>query len=215
MNTDDEYYCSKCGSFLNKQTRFSENNSKWVCTECAFCNKISRIEEAIIRDVTFKNKVFDKWKGVNPMLKKIVKGIVVVLSFATAAVIISKVSENKNTDEEDGEDGFGMRSNIDYSGETCRWCGSPLIADEDGEDFRGILRYECSNSNCHGVFFSENGESPLSPEERCKSNNNTCVNCGMSLSGGAYTAPWENGNNSDGYIQCPHCGSVNFQWEDD
>lgn len=37
-----------------------------------------------------------------------------------------------------------------------------------------------------------------------------CIHCGQSLEGGAYTAAWENGNNPDGYIRCPHCRKVNF-----
>lgn len=41
-----------------------------------------------------------------------------------------------------------------------------------------------------------------------------CSNCRSSLKGGSYTAPWENGNNSDGYVKCPHCGYINFNLED-
>ena len=44
---------------------------------------------------------------------------------------------------------------------------------------------------------------------------NICINCGMSLKGGVYTAPWEDDDNPDGYIKCPHCGSINFQDDDD
>ena len=52
-------------------------------------------------------------------------------------------------------------------------------------------------------------------EEIDNSNAKKCANCGESLQGGEYTAPWENGNNSDGYIKCPHCGYINFDWDDD
>ncbi|GEM_PF-3545240 len=31
-----------------------------------------------------------------------------------------------------------------------------------------------------------------------------CENCGQKMVGGSYTAPWENGNNPDGYVKCPH-----------
>ena len=44
----------------------------------------------------------------------------------------------------------------------------------------------------------------------CNSNHRTCVVCQQSLEGGEYTAPWENGNNPDGYTKCPHCGSINY-----
>lgn len=33
-----------------------------------------------------------------------------------------------------------------------------------------------------------------------------CPSCGQSLEGGDYTAPWEDGDNSYGYVTCPHCG---------
>lgn len=38
----------------------------------------------------------------------------------------------------------------------------------------------------------------------------TCRYCQQSLEGGAYTAAWENGDNPDGYIRCPHCRRANF-----
>lgn len=41
-----------------------------------------------------------------------------------------------------------------------------------------------------------------------------CDNCGRSLRGSVYTAPWENGSNSDGYWKCRHCRAVTFDWED-
>ena len=39
----------------------------------------------------------------------------------------------------------------------------------------------------------------------------TCEYCGEPLAGEAYTGAWENGNNANGYIKCPHCGRVNFE----
>ncbi len=42
----------------------------------------------------------------------------------------------------------------------------------------------------------------------------TCISCGQPLAGGEYTAPWENGNNPDGYVKCPHCGAANFEYDD-
>lgn len=32
-----------------------------------------------------------------------------------------------------------------------------------------------------------------------------CINCGMSLSGGDLTLPWEDDDNPNAYIICPHC----------
>mgnify|MGYP000018631912 FL=1 len=36
-----------------------------------------------------------------------------------------------------------------------------------------------------------------------------CINCGMSLRGGALTLPWEDDDNPNAYIICPHCGCKN------
>lgn len=36
-----------------------------------------------------------------------------------------------------------------------------------------------------------------------------CINCGMSLSGGDLTLPWEDGDNPNAYIICPHCRTKN------
>ena len=36
-----------------------------------------------------------------------------------------------------------------------------------------------------------------------------CINCGMSLSGGDLTLPWEDGDNPNAYIICPHCRNKN------
>lgn len=33
-----------------------------------------------------------------------------------------------------------------------------------------------------------------------------CPNCQQSLSGGVFTAQWEDGDNDYSYITCPHCG---------
>lgn len=45
-----------------------------------------------------------------------------------------------------------------------------------------------------------------------------CINCGQSLSGGDFTAPWELGDNENASVTCPHCGYENILYgygEDD
>jgi uncharacterized CHY-type Zn-finger protein len=32
-----------------------------------------------------------------------------------------------------------------------------------------------------------------------------CINCQQSLSGGVLTERWEDGNNTNAYVICPHC----------
>ncbi len=45
-----------------------------------------------------------------------------------------------------------------------------------------------------------------------------CVNCGQPLTGAALTLPWEDGDNPNAYVCCPHCGYENIVYgygEDD
>ena len=45
-----------------------------------------------------------------------------------------------------------------------------------------------------------------------------CENCGMPLEGGEFTAPWEDGDNPNAYVICPHCRYKNILYgfgEDD
>lgn len=51
-----------------------------------------------------------------------------------------------------------------------------------------------------------------------RQNMNTCENCQRSLRGGDLTLPWEDGNNPNAYVTCPHCGYKNIKYgfgEDD
>lgn len=43
----------------------------------------------------------------------------------------------------------------------------------------------------------------------CFSNGDTCTNCGWSLDGAPYYAPWEDGDNPYEYVICPHCNAKN------
>ena len=40
-------------------------------------------------------------------------------------------------------------------------------------------------------------------------NMDECVSCGWPLDGGDLTLPWEDGDNPNAYIICPHCGTEN------
>lgn len=45
-----------------------------------------------------------------------------------------------------------------------------------------------------------------------------CDNCRKSISNGSLTLPWEDGDNPNAYIRCPHCGYENVVYgygEDD
>ena len=64
--------------------------------------------------------------------------------------------------------------------------------------------------NCGDRFLLEDDGELVNVLFRGSKNTRICENCGQKMVGGSYTAPWENGNNPDGYVKCPHCGHVNF-----
>lgn len=37
-----------------------------------------------------------------------------------------------------------------------------------------------------------------------------CINCEQPLEKGTLTLPWEDGDNSNAYVECPHCGYKNI-----
>lgn len=38
----------------------------------------------------------------------------------------------------------------------------------------------------------------------------TCENCGQSLKGSEFSAPWEDGDNEYAYVRCKYCGYKNI-----
>jgi DNA-directed RNA polymerase subunit RPC12/RpoP len=110
-------------------------------------------------------------------------------------------SDNVYESEEDYQESMGIPK--------CPYCGGMLKGDApDATRF-----FNCDF--CNTRFYLENGELiDLFDKKARRHTSRLCSNCGQSLSGGEYTAPWENGNNSDGYIKCPHCGYINYDWDD-
>lgn len=211
------WYCNKCHALLNKQPSFSDCHNSWVCTVCGCSNELNEIVMPATRVETFKEKVVSTFEKSKPKIKKSIKWVAIIGGVAATAVGAYLISKNSDTDnsKDTALTGFGT---IDgFVGQTCPLCGAPLDGDDEVPDPWGVIRYECTNPDCHGIFYRENGGELESLEDRHRarqSNNQKCSNCGQSLSGGSYTAPWENGNNPDGYVKCPHCGYVNFQWDD-
>ena len=56
----------------------------------------------------------------------------------------------------------------------CEFCGDRFVIEDDGE----LVNVFNRGSNNHG----------------------TCINCGQSLARGTYTAPWEDGYDSEGFV---------------
>ena len=90
----------------------------------------------------------------------------------------------------------------------CPYCGGMVVGDAPDATYW----FNCPN--CRERFYLEGGELISPFDSRRSRSSRTCENCGRSLAGGEYVAPWENGNNPDGYIKCPHCSHVNFIYED-
>lgn len=89
----------------------------------------------------------------------------------------------------------------------CPICGSRVTGDAPDATYW----FNCDE--CGSRFRLEDGEL-IDAHKPSGKNGGICQNCGASLSGGEYVAPWENGNNPDGYVKCPSCNYVNFQWDD-
>lgn len=89
----------------------------------------------------------------------------------------------------------------------CNVCGS-LMTDFDGVDW-----YTCSKCG-NAVKLCSDGDVRWQDEifgpQSAMNGNRTCEHCGGSLAGAPSTESWEDENNADGYIKCPHCGWINF-----
>ena len=108
--------------------------------------------------------------------------------------------DNIYESEEDYQESMGIPR--------CPNCGGMVQGDAPDATYW----FNCKS--CGERFYLEDGEL-ISPFDSSRQNSSRiCSNCGQSLSGGEYTAPWENGNNSEGYVICPHCGYTNFEWDD-
>ena len=90
----------------------------------------------------------------------------------------------------------------------CPDCGGMVRGDAPD------AQYWFNCTSCGARFYLENGQL-LSPYYRMGGRTRTCINCGEPLSWGEDTSPWESGSNSDGYVQCPRCGYLSFNYQDE
>lgn len=93
----------------------------------------------------------------------------------------------------------------------CPLCGA-LMTEFDG--WAWYTCPECGNrarDTGNGILW----ESELFGKRASAYGGRTCEYCGEPLEGGEHTLAWENGNNSNAYITCPHCGRANFEYDDD
>lgn len=85
----------------------------------------------------------------------------------------------------------------------CPACGSMVQGDAPDATYW----FNCTG--CSERFYLQNGEliSPFDSSRR--STGRTCESCQQELRGD-FTAPWEDGGNSYGYVQCASCGYKNI-----
>lgn len=90
----------------------------------------------------------------------------------------------------------------------CPQCGRRMKS-----DYPDKTRYfNCSF--CRDRFFIEDDGEIVNVFYRGRKNAKTCPECGQSMAGGEYVAPWEEGNNPNGYVVCPHCHHIEILYDD-
>lgn len=92
----------------------------------------------------------------------------------------------------------------------CDMCGS-LMTEFDGWAWHTCP--ECGNS-VRIIDGEVKWEREIFGRQAATYGGRTCEYCGEPLAGGEYTSAWENGNNPNGYVKCPHCGRANFEYND-
>lgn len=201
------WFCDRCGVFLNNQDGFVLNDKQWTCKECGFENDISSHNIVdICRDCGVKlppnTKLglcdeckIEEMKILEKRLKLAGKTLKSLSSAFGASYVTAKgVSASYPIEIDDFPICKCGAKMTEFDGDawySCPSCGDSIRKNDDG------------SFTWQNEIFNEKS-----------TNNQKCSNCQESLSGSSYTAPWEDGNNSDGYIKCSHCGYINFQWND-
>ena len=205
------WFCDSCKAFLNSQQGFLADKEYWICAVCGFENRIDANNI-----VTLCKNCGEKLpKGSRRSLcdecraarfTKAVKWGVRIATVVGTAIYYSKNSAD-NTDA--NSDGSKNLEDISYP--ICKTCGHQMT------EFDGWAWYTCPvcGDSVRIIDGTITWEEEIFGSPAQRAGGLPCQNCGQSLSGGSYTMPWENGNNPDGYIKCPHCGYINFQWIDD
>lgn len=221
LNSDFEnnyvfWFCDECGEFLNVQNGFDSKSEKWICTNCGTENNIT---PAQVKDICIKcGKISDTTTfGLcddcfKEMKSKIAKGIRIIIEttpFVIAAFegLRSIANTSKDNEPNDGEDKKLLSDNISDKYPICNSCGASMT------EFDGWAWYTCPE--CGNSVRIIDGETTWHNEIfGPSSNGKKCAQCGRNMAGGEYVPPWANGSNKDGYTKCPHCGYVNFDWDD-
>lgn len=110
-------------------------------------------------------------------------------------------SDNVFSSEQDYQDQMGIPH--------CPYCNGMVLGDAPD----ATVWFNCNS--CCARFRLIGTELINVMSANYSSNQKVCENCGQSLIDGAYTLPWEDDDNPDGYITCPYCQHKNFEYDFD
>ena len=180
----------------NKKLAIPDTNPSHVrCRHCNTAFTIEYSEPVKITDIRLplKLKVEHLWKNHK---RKIIAGT------AAAAVVIvgGAVAYNKYKNSTANS---GLDRNLLPSKEP-----EPATTLPDPYD----LTVDPCATDIDDEELSEEEDIDLSDLEFLSFLMDNCYNCGHSLAGGIYVAPWEDGSNEYGYWICPRCGAPNEDW---
>lgn len=213
------WFCDECGIYLNNQQGFDISSQKWVCISCGHENDITGgnvkglcVDCGKLLPDPKKRLCGECETARLKAAQSILQETAVICDNVARIVSVvygAKDSNDSTSSAECADFGETIDSN-DSEYPVCDSCGSSMT------EFDGCWWYSCPKC---GNRVKKNGDGSFTWEQEIfgqssKSNTRECTNCRRSLAGGIHTLPWENDNNPDGYVKCPHCGYINFDWDD-
>lgn len=179
----------------NKKLAIPDTNPPRV--KCRYCKTVFTIEysEPVkITDVCFPlplkaKRFWKKHKG------KIIAGTAAAAAVIVGGVVAYNKYKNFTADSGSGYDLLPSKvpepptelpDSSNVTADPCATNSDDEFPEEDGIDLSGLEYLSFLVDNCY--------------------------NCGGSLAGGEYIAPWEDGSNEYGCYICPHCGAPNEDW---
>lgn len=179
----------------NKKLAIPDTNSSHVrCQYCKTSFAIEYSEPVKITDVRVPlplkaNRFWKKHK------RKIIAGTAVVAAAIAGGIIVCNKRKDSTVDSgvdfdllpsKAPEPPMELPDSSNVTADPCATNSDDELPEEDGIDLSALEYLSFLVDNCY--------------------------NCGGSLAGGEYVAPWEDGSNEYGYWICPHCGAPNEDW---
>lgn len=134
--------------------------------------------------------------------KSVARGVGIALIFIGTLGLYAYLSSDEERLDSSDNDTDSLPDNND-SYPTCDACGDKMTIFDDW------AWYTCPT--CGNSVRIIDGTTTWSREIFGPVSRRTCENCGQSLSGGSFTPAWADGDNDEGYTECPHCGYYNFK----